>query len=192
MPFFRKTAVALSLAAGIVATGQALAADYTLDTAGMHAAVNFRANHLGYSFVTGRFNTFSGSFSFDNTKPAESTVSIEIDTTSVNSNHEKRDEHLRSADFFDVENHPKASFVSTSVTPTGDKTADVKGDLTIRGVSKEVTLKVTYIGEGNDPWGGYRAGFSASTEITPADFGMPHGVAKAPVQILIEAEGTRN
>ena len=192
MTFFRTTATALALAAGLATAGQAIAADYTLDTPGMHAAVNFRANHLGYSFVTGRFDTFTGSFSFDKEKPADSKVSIEIDAASVNTNHDKRDEHLRSADFFDAANHPKATFISTSVTPTGDSTADVTGDLTIRGVTKEVTLQVTYIGEGKDPWGGYRAGFTGTTEITPADFGMPHGVAKAPVQIMIEAEGTRN
>ncbi len=198
MNYIAKTALALSmtttalLAGQTLVTGQAHAAEYTLDTPGMHAAVNFRANHLGYSFVTGRFDKFTGSFTFDKADPANAKVKVEFDTASINTNHEKRDEHLRSADFFDVANHGAATFESTSVTPTGDNSAKITGNLTIRGVTKEVTLDATYIGEGKDPWGGYRAGFSATGEIVPADFGMPHGVAKAPVQLMIEAEGTRN
>lgn len=192
MNYISRTAIALSMATTIFAADQVFAAEYTLDTPGMHAAINFRANHLGYSFVTGRFDKFSGNFSFDKADPANAKVKIEIDASSINTNHEKRDEHLRSADFFDVENHGTATFESTSVTPTGDNTAKITGNLTIRGVTKEVTLDATYIGEGDDPWGGYRAGFSATGEIVPAEFGMPHGVAQAPVQLMIEAEGTRN
>ncbi len=192
MNILTKTAFAASMIAGLVAADQAIAAEYTLDTPGMHAAVNFRANHLGYSFVTGRFDKFSGSFSFDKDKPTEAKVMIEIDAGSINTNHAKRDEHLRSEDFFDTANHATAKFESTAVEVTGDNTAKITGNLTIRGVTKPVTLDATYIGEGKDPWGGYRAGFSATAEITPADFGMPHGVAKGPVQLMIEAEGTRN
>ena len=191
--YLKKAALGLSLLAGVSFADVASAADYTVDAtgAGMHAAINFRANHLGYSFVTGRFDKFTGSFNWDKSDPAASKIVIDIDATSVNTNHGKRDEHLRSADFFDVANHPTAKFESTSIEKTGDKTGIIKGNLTIRGITKEVAITAEYIGEGDDPWGGYRAGFAGTTTITPADFGMPHGVAKAPLQIMLEVEGVR-
>lgn len=189
----RTTALGVALTAGIAYADLATAADFKVDAegAGMHAAINFRANHLGYSFVTGRFDKFTGNFNWDKSDPAASKIVIDIDATSVNTNHGKRDEHLRSADFFDAANHPTAKFESTSIEKTGDKTGIIKGNLTIRGVTKEVAIEANYIGEGDDPWGGYRAGFSGTTTVIPADFGMPHGVAKAPLQIMLEVEGVR-
>lgn len=191
MKLFSRTALAGAMAIGLAISSPAFAADYTIDTDGMHASINFRTSHLGFSMLTGRFDTFSGMFSFDKDKPAQSRVSVEIDTTSIDSNHAKRDEHLRSADFFDVANHPTARFESTAVEVTGENTARITGNLTLRGVTKPVTLEATYINEGQDPWGGYRAGFSATGEIVPADFGMPHLIAKGPVSLMIEAEGVR-
>ncbi|MGI9462845.1 MAG: YceI family protein [Aestuariivirgaceae bacterium] len=188
-----KTAtLGMSLIAGIAFADVATAADFTVDAPGMHASINFRASHLGYSFVTGRFDKFTGAFNWDKAEPSASKIVIDIDATSVNTNHTKRDEHLRSADFFDVANHPTAKFESTSIEVTGGKTGVIKGNLTIRGVTKEVAINAEYIGEGDDPWGGYRAGFTGSTMIVPADFGMPNGVAKAPLQLTLEVEGTRN
>ena len=193
MKMIKTTALALTLVGGAATANLASAADYTVDAdgAGMHAAINFRASHLGYSFVTGRFDKFTGHFNWDKADPSASKIVIDIDATSVNTNHAKRDDHLRSADFFDIANHPTAKFESTSINVSGDKSGTITGNLTIRGVTKEVTINAEYIGEGNDPWGGYRAGFAGTATITPADFGMPHGVAKAPLQIMLEVEGVR-
>lgn len=187
---FKKMVLATALTLSMSAA--AFADTYTIDTKGAHASINFRTIHLGYSFLTGRFDGFTGTFDFDPAKPEAGKVSLEIDVNSINSNHAERDNHLRSADFFDVANHPKASFVSTAIKKTGDKTAVISGDLTIRGVTKSVDLDATYIGGGDDPWGGYRQGFTATTSIVPAEWGMPHGVAKGTVELALEVEGIRN
>ena len=184
---FKRLALAAALTLSMSAS--ALAASYTIDTKGAHASINFRTLHLGYSFLTGRFDTFSGKFDFDPENPEAGSVSLEIDVNSINSNHAERDNHLRNTDFFEVAKYPKATFVSTSIKKTGDKTAVITGDLTIREVTKSVDLNATYIGGGKDPWGGFRQGFTATTSITPADFGMPHGIAKGTVELAIEVEG---
>ena len=185
----RKFIIAAVLSVAL--TGTALADTYTIDTAGAHASINFRTSHLGFSWLTGRFDTFSGSFDYDPANPEAGSVTVDIDAGSLNSNHAERDNHLRSADFFDVANHPKASFVSTGIKQTGDKTAVITGDLTIRGVTKSVDIETSYVGGGDDPWGGHRQGFTGTTSIIPADFGMPHGVAKGTVEITLEVEGIR-
>ena len=184
---FKRLALAAALTLSMSAS--ALAASYTIDTKGAHASINFRTLHLGFSFLTGRFDTFSGKFDFDPKNPEAGKVTLEIDTNSLNTNHAERDNHLRSKDFFEVEAFPTATFVSTSIKKTGDKTAVITGDLTIRKVTKSVDLNTTYIGGGDDPWGNVRQGFTATTSIVPADFGMPHGVAKGTVELAIEVEG---
>ena len=112
---------------------------------------------------------------------------------SVNTNHAERDKHLRGKDFFEVGKFPKASFASTKVTKTSDTTADIEGNLTLKGVTKPVTLKATLIGSGKDPWGGYRTGFEATSEVRLKDFGINFdlGPAAATAQIFISAEGIR-
>lgn len=169
----------------------AMAEKYIIDTEGAHASINFKTGHLGFSFLTGRFDTFTGSFDFDPANPEAGSVTVEIDTTSLNSNHTKRDEHLRSADFFDAGSYPKATFVSTGITKTGDNTAIIAGDLTLRGVTKPVEIATTYVGGGDDPWGGHRQGFTGTTSIVPADFGMPSPIAKQTVELTLEVEGIR-
>ena len=169
----------------------ALAEKYVIDTEGAHASINFRTGHLGFSFLTGRFDTFGGEFEFDAANPESGSVTVEIDTTSLNSNHTKRDEHLRSPDFFDAATYPKATFVSTSITKTGDNTAVIAGDLTLRGVTKPVEIETTYVGGGDDPWGGHRQGFTGTTSIVPADFGMPSPIAQQTVELVLEVEGIR-
>ncbi len=183
-----------SLAAAAIALSvsmPAFAETYVIDTDGAHASINFRTSHLGFSFLTGRFDTFTGQFWFDPDNPEDGKVEIEIDTASLNSNHAERDNHLRGDDFFAASSYPKATFVSTGITKTGDNTAEITGDLTIRGVTKPVTIDATYIGGGDDPWGGHRQGFSGTTSIVPADFGMPHRVAQGTVEIMLEVEGIR-
>jgi len=172
----------------------ALADNYTIDTKGAHASINFSIKHLGYSILTGRFDTFSGDFSYDPAKPEASTVNVTIDTNSVNSNHAERDKHLRSADFLNVEKFPKATFVSKKVVVESDKNKfDIIGDLTLNGVTKSVTIDVEKVGEGKDPWGSYRAGFEGETEIKLKDFNikMDLGPASQVVKLQLNVEGIK-
>lgn len=187
-------AAAFSLLAGILlAATPAQAADYVIDQKGQHAAITFRIQHLGFSWLTGRFDTFSGTFTYDEKDPSKSSVKVEIDPASVNSNHAERDKHLRSDDFLDVAKFPKATFVSTSVTPAGDGKATITGDLTLHGVTKEVTIDATFVGAGEDPWGGYRAGFTGTTKLTLADFAIKQdlGPSAKEVELTLDVEGVR-
>jgi polyisoprenoid-binding protein YceI len=106
------------LGAGLLlAAGQLFADDYVIDTEGSHAFINFKISHLGYSWLHGRFNTFEGTFTYDEAKPEAASIQVKIDTASIDSNHAERDKHLRNDDFLDVKKYPEASFVSTSYTP---------------------------------------------------------------------------
>jgi len=149
------------------------AAQYDVDLS--HAFIQFRILHLGYSVLTGRFNQFGGTFEWDKDNPAGASIEVTVDTNSIDSNWAERDKHLRGEDFLNVGKFPKASFKSTKYT--GDaKGGKLEGVLTLHGVSKPVTLDVKAIGEGPDPWGGYRAGFEATTTIKRADFGMTYNL----------------
>lgn len=183
----------LSLALLLAATLPTAAAEYEIDTKGAHASINFRIPHLGYSWLVGRFDNFSGTFSYDEKNPGASKISVEIDTASINSNHAERDKHLRAADFLDVARFSKATFISRSVTPIGDGKAKIEGDLTLRGITKPVTIDAAIVGGGNDPWGGYRQGFSGTTKLTLADFGILKelGPASKAVELDLHVEGIR-
>lgn len=185
--------LSLAAAAAVLLTAPAQAANYSIDTKGQHASINFRIKHLGYSWLTGRFDKFSGTFAFDKANPAASTVKVEIDTASINSNHGERDKHLRSKDFLDVTAYPKATFESTSVKLDGDDKATITGKLTLRGVTKDVVIDAQRIGGGKDPWGGEREGFSGTTKLTLADFGitMDLGPASKEVELALEVEGVK-
>ena len=191
----KKSLLALAVSSIGLASLPALAADYVIDTKGAHASINFAVKHLGYSVLTGRFDNFSGDFSYDPAKPEASTISVTIDTTSVNSNHAERDKHLRSGDFLNVEKFPKATFVSKKIVVDGDDKDefDIVGDLTLNGVTKSITIEVEKVGEGKDPWGGYRAGFSGETEVTMKDFNikMDLGPASQTVKLELEVEGIK-
>ncbi len=180
---------------GALYTGSAVAAPekYALDTEHVHAFIQFKIKHLGFSWLLGRFNTFQGEFIVDKDKIDNSSVAVNIDVASIDSNHAERDKHLRGADFFDVEKFPKATFTSTRVEQTGPLTAKIHGNLTLKGVTKPVVLNTTYVGGGDDPWGGHRQGFEATTEITLKDFGIDYdlGPAAQTAQIYISAEGIR-
>ena len=190
----KKSLLVLAISAAITSL-PAAAADYVIDTKGAHASINFAVKHLGYSWLTGRFDNFSGEFSYDPAKPEASSISVTIDTTSVNSNHAERDKHLRSDDFLNVEKFPKATFVSKKIVLDGDdkNEFDIVGDLTLNGVTKSITIEVEKIGEGKDPWGGYRAGFSGETEIKMKDFNikMDLGPASQTVKLELEVEGIK-
>ena len=135
-----------------------------------HSEVGFTVRHLMVSKVKGSFKTFEGAITIA-PNPLDSKVEARIETFSVDTRDENRDNHLRSSDFFEVENYPYITFVSTSVRPHGHDFV-VTGDLTIRGVTRSVDLALEFNGVTPDPWGGTRAGFSATTEISRADYGI--------------------
>jgi polyisoprenoid-binding protein YceI len=169
------------------------AADYVIDTEKAHAFIQFKISHLGYSFVLGRFNKFTGNFTYDEKSPAASSVTVNIDPASIDSAHAERDKHLRGKDFFDVEKYTTAKFVSTSYTESAPNKAVLKGDLTLHGVTKNITIDVQLVGHGNDPWGGYRRGFTGTTTLTLADFGINYnlGPAAKTVDMTLVVEGIR-
>jgi polyisoprenoid-binding protein YceI len=183
----------LALVASLAFSGAASAADYVIDTQNAHASINFRIKHLGFSWLAGRFDQFAGTFSYDDKAPEAAKVSVEIDTTSVNSNHAERDKHLRSADFLDVAQFPKATFVSKSVKPAGDGKATITGDLTLHGVTKEIAIDAAYVGGGPDPWGGERVGFVGTTTLSLADYGIKRdlGPASKEVELTLDIEGIK-
>ncbi|MEJ2622786.1 MAG: YceI family protein [Candidatus Thiodiazotropha sp.] len=169
------------------------AAEYTIDKKGAHAFIQFRIKHLGYSWLYGRFNDFSGQFSYDENNPSAAKIVVDIKPASVDSNHAERDKHLRGEEFLYVDKYPTAKFVSTSFKELADGKASLKGELTLRGVTKPVEIDVQHIGHGKDPWGGYRRGFFGTTEIALADFGIPFdlGPASKTVQLEFSIEGIR-
>ena len=184
---------AFALTAALLLPVQVLADKYIIDTKGSHAFIQFRIQHLGFSWLTGRFNTFTGSFEYDEKDPSKASVQVEIDTASVDSNHAERDKHLRGDDFLDVEKYPKAKFVSTAFSENDDGTAVLKGDLTLHGVTKPVTIDVEHIGHGEDPWGGYRRGFEGRTRIALADYGITYdlGPKAKELELILSVEGIR-
>jgi polyisoprenoid-binding protein YceI len=147
---------------------------WNLDTT--HTDVIFAAKHMMVTTVRGKFATVSGSLQLDPENPTAAIGSFIIDAASLNTGVEQRDGHLRSPDFFDVQNFPEISFISTSVTPKGDDDYAVTGDLTIRGTTKPVTLDVEYLGLFSSMGGARRAGFHATTKINREDWGLTWNV----------------
>ncbi len=144
-------------------------ATYTIDNA--HTSLIFGISHMGFSYTYGRFNMVSGQLALDGENPANSQIKMSVDAASVDTNNKKRDEHLRSPDFFSVNEFPTIEFVSTSIEPA-DKTMNVKGNLTIHGVTKELDIELTKLGEGKTQMGDERVGFLAQFEIKRSDFDM--------------------
>ncbi|MGI0119191.1 YceI family protein [Zooshikella sp. RANM57] len=193
MSTLRKTLAIALLPVSMSFASIASAADYVIDTKGAHAFIQFKIKHLGYSWLVGRFNEFEGTFSYDDKKPADSKINVTIKTASVDSNHAERDKHIRSKDFLNVNKHPTATFKSKKVTENGNGTAKLIGDLTLNGVTKEVAIDVNKIGEGKDPWGGYRAGFEGTTKFALKDFNINYdlGPASQEVEMYLSIEGVR-
>lgn len=188
----KKTLFAAALAVTALSQ-QAFGADYIIDEKGAHASINFKIQHLGYSWLTGRFDKFSGTFSYDKNNPQAASIKVNIDPASLNSNHAERDKHLKGDDFLDVSKFKTASFVSTSVTDKGNNELTIKGNLTLHGVTKEISIDALKIGEGKDPWGGYRAGFSGTTRIALKDFEIMTnlGPASTHVDLELHVEGIK-
>ncbi len=164
---------------------------FLMDTKNAHAFIQFKVSHLGFSWLLGRFNDFEGEFTLDSEDVEKSTVKVTIDVASLDTNHVKRDKHLRSGDFFDVTKFPKSTFVSTKVEKTGENTAKVTGDFTLKGITKPVVLEVTHIGGGADPFGmSVRQGFEATARIPLKEFGITYKLPNAEyADIYISAEG---
>lgn len=148
---------------------------WEIDTA--HAQVEFAVKHMMISTVKGQFSKLSGTFHLDEQNVAASRVEVAIDAASINTHQDYRDNHLRSADFLDVEKYPTITFKSTQVEQTGAETAKVTGDLTIKGVTHPVTLDVTLEGDITDMKGQRRQAYSATTSFSRKDWGLEWNVA---------------
>ena len=156
---------ALSLLAALPASAET----YTIDAG--HSEVGFKVRHL-VSNVRGRFNDFSGTINMDPKNVQASSVEFRIKADSIDTNQADRDKHLRTEEFFFVEKYPEITFKSDSVKPAGKNKYNVTGTLTMRGVSKKVTLPVTFTGEVKDPWGNTKAGFETATTLNRKDYGI--------------------
>ncbi len=181
----KKMLIAAALAASTFSAGQyASAAEYKIDPT--HTFINFRVKHLGVSWLNGRFNDITGSFNYEAGKEKDSKIDMLVKTASVDSNHAERDKHLRSDDFLDVEKYPTATFKSRSFD---GKT--LNGDLTLHGVTNPISIAVEKIGEGKDPWGGYRVGFIGTHNLKRADYGISYNLGPAAeiVEMTFNIEG---
>jgi polyisoprenoid-binding protein YceI len=150
-----------------------------------HSSVEFSVRHLVVAKVRGRFNKFSGTVAYDPANLAASKVSVTIDAASISTNEEKRDGHLRSPDFFDVEKFPTLSFESTKLVPGKGSEFEIHGKLKIKDVTKDVVLKAESLGTAKDPWGGTHASFSASTSINRMDYGLKWNQALETGGVLV-------
>jgi polyisoprenoid-binding protein YceI len=155
------------------ATNLPSAGTWTIDVS--HSNVGFKVKHLGLAKTRGRFAAFDGTVEIGE-NPTDTRIDVRIDAASVDTNDAKRDEHLRSADFFDVENHPHLTFRSTGVRGEGTEWV-LDGELSVAGVTRPVSLEVEFDGLATDPWGGTRAGFTASTQVNREDFGLTWNAA---------------
>lgn len=165
-----------------------LTGDYTIDAS--HSRMGFVARHAMIAKVRGGFDEFEGSAYIDGTKPENSTAQVTIQAKSIDSRNKQRDDHLRSNDFLDMDNHPQITFVSTTVVPAGDDHFTVTGDLTIRGVTKSVDVDFEYTGRAVDPFGNERLGFEGSVVLNRKDFGVNWNAALEGGGVLVSEKVT--
>ena len=192
---FKKMFLIMFLVVIFATTGQA--DTWGLDKA--HSSVGFSVRHLVISKTTGKFDDFTGTIVFDGKNFAAASVELTVQMASVDTDDEKRDEHLRSADFFETEKFPTMDFKSKKVTKGEGDAFTITGDLTIKGVTKEVTFDCQFHGVVNDPWGNTKAGFSAMTQINRQDFGVTWSksldggglVVGDDVDVMIEVEAVK-
>ena len=164
---------------------QSHGAEYLFDKPGQHVFITFKASHLGYSYILGHFEDFNGTFAYDPEKPQDSKVHVTIDVESLDTDHAERDKHLRGSGYFDVETYPSITFASSS--SAGSSTRGVlTGNLSLRGVSQTIAIDVSKIGEGDDPWGGYRSGFEGSVILDAGDYGLPAWIGDVEVYLVVE------
>ena len=185
-----------STAETTTAIDQLEAGTWAVDAA--HSSVEFQARHLMVTKVKGRFSSFRGTLHIAD-DPLQSWLEASVDLASVETHDEKRDDHLRSPDFFDVDNHPEMTLVSTGIRPDGDHYV-LSADVTVRGVTRPVELRLEFNGVGRDPWGGKRAGFTATAEVNRKDWGLEWNVpldgggvlVSDKVKIIIEVQAVKS
>ncbi|MBK5208476.1 MAG: YceI family protein [Flavobacteriaceae bacterium] len=153
-----------------------------------HSSIRFAVDHMVISEVEGQFSTYEGSVVSAKSDFSDAKINISIAVNSVDTDNEKRDAHLKSADFFETEKYPKMTFVSTSVEKTGDSKYNLKGNLTLHGVTKEITLVMTYGGTTKDPWGNTKAGLKVTGVINRTDFGLKYNSVLEAGSLMIGEE----
>ena len=164
---------------------------FTVDTG--HAEIGFSVKHMMVSNTKGKFNTFEGTVEYDIATKTLKSIQGAIDVTSIDTNNEGRDKHLKNEDFFDTDKHPEMTFISTSVKKTGDQTFEVTGHLNVLGIDREVVIPVTVSGPVDDPYGFKRMGLAATVTLNRRDLGITHSPAAMigdEIKISIEAEAT--
>ena len=182
----------LMLFVGFAVAASASAADtYQLDP--VHTSITFRVKHLNVTYIYGRFNEVAGILVFDDANPANSSIQVQVKTASIDTFNAKRDDHLRSPDFFDASAYPLIEFRSTAVKKVDPETYNVQGDLTLHGVTRSVTVAAILTGAGMDPWGNDRIGFESVFMIKRTDFGMTENLQAAgdEVRLTVSVEGIR-
>lgn len=194
MKYVTRLTTALALALLLVGSGfsaEAEGTQYEVDKS--HSAILFRVKHLGIGYTYGHFREFSGTFTVDEQTPASSSVELTVKLESVDTNDEKRDQHLKSPDFFGVNQFPTMTFKSTSVKKDGEDTYAITGDLSLHGVTKSVTINMAKTGQGDDPWGNHRIGFEGIFKIKRSAFGMDKLMEAAgdEIRIIVAIEGIR-
>ena len=155
-----------------------------------HSSIRFAVDHMVISEVEGIFSKYEGSVVSPKGDFSDAKINFSVDVNSVNTDNAKRDEHLRGADFFETEKYPKMTFVSSSVTKTGDNKYNLKGKLTLHGVTKEITLAMTYGGTTKDPWGNTKAGLKVTGVINRTDFGLKYNSVLEAGSLMIGEDVT--
>lgn len=179
-------ALALFIAGGV----QAAVEEYEIDA--IHSSAEFKVKHLAIANVRGGFTDISGTLMLDRENPDKSSIEVTIGVNSVDTRNKKRDEHLRTADFFEVEKYPTMKFKSNKVKVTGEGEAEITGDFTLHGMTKSITVKAGLTGEGDGMKGEHRIGFETEFKIKKSEYGMKHHVAVGDeVKIWFEAELVR-
>ncbi|MDN6179700.1 MAG: YceI family protein [Halomonas subglaciescola] len=189
-----KTAAVATISAVLLPFSQAQAANYQVDTEGDHAFVQFKISHLGFSYILGSFKGFSGEFDYDPDNLDDASVAFEVQVASLDTHHAERDRHIMGADFLNADEYPTATFESTGFESTGDDEGIVTGELTLHGETQTIDMPVTLLGEGDDPWGDYRAGFEGSTTLELSEFGIDMQKFPEPMrelELYVTFEGIR-
>ncbi len=187
--------ISLIMISMLCLTGASVWAEDTYEVDPIHSSVVFKVGHLNIGTVFGMFTDFSGTIIADRENPEKSSVEMTVRAASVNTHVDKRDDHLRSNEFFNAALFPEIKFKSTGVKKIDDKTFEVTGNFNLHGITKELTVTVHFLGEGNDPWGGYRMGFETEFDIVRSEFGMTYALAgdlvSDDVEIILEFEAIR-
>lgn len=167
----------------------AFADDYVIDGtgAGMHSSISFKASHIGISSLWGRFNNITGSMSYDADNIAASTIAVNIDPGSIDTNHEARDTHLRTSDYLNVEAQPSVTFTSNSVEDLGNGRVKVNGTFNLHGITKDISFEAVRTGEGETPFGDYRVGFEGEMMLDTSEYGINGGM----ISLILAIEGVR-